>query len=121
MKYLPLICLLFLFGCKSNIPSESISQSIINDLNAHQQAISVLDKQTSKECKTDAFLASLNALKSQTDSIAGQIKSVNNACKVEKEVLEEKIFTRDILIMVLIGVLVLLLFFWVKFKKILSI
>ena len=118
MKYwLGWILIPLLVGCKSTIPSESITNGVIQDLNAHQQAIQVLDKQTAKECRTDAFLASLNALKAQTESIAGQVKSISKACDIEKALLEEKITIRDILITVLIGVLVLVMFFWVRFRK----
>jgi len=117
MKYLPLICLLFLASCKSTVPSETLTNSVINDLNAHQQAIEVLDKQTTKECKTDAFLASLNALKTQTESIANQVKSISETCKNEKLVLEKEKTIKDIMIMVLLGILVLILFFWVKIRK----
>ena len=117
MKWLPIIYLLFLVGCKTAEPSQTIAQGVIKDLNAHQQAISVLDKQTSKECKTDAFLASLNALKAQTESITGQVKSISKACDTEKALLKEKITIRDILITVLIGILVLVMFFWVRFRK----
>lgn len=106
MKYITILFLLFLTACKSTIPSESIAQGVINDLNAHQQAIQVLDKQTTKECKTDAFLASLNALKQQTDSIAGQVKSINQACQTEKRVLERDITIREIIIAILFGLFV---------------
>ena len=118
MKYwLGWILIPLLVGCKSTIPSESITNGVIQDLNAHQQAIQVRDKQTAKECRTDAFVASLNALKAQTESIAGQVKSISKACDTEKALLEEKITIRDILITVLIGVLVLVMFFWVRFRK----
>ena len=116
MKWLPIICLLFLVGCKSTVPSESITHSVINDLNAHQQAIKTLDKQTTKECKTDAFLASLNALKTQTDSIAGQVKSISQACQTEKRVLEQSITIREIIIGILIVVTALLLYIIIKKK-----
>ena len=116
MKYLPIICLLFLVGCKSTVPSESIAHSVINDLNAHQQAIKILDKQTTKECKTDAFLATLNALKTQTDSIAGQVKSISNACQTEKRVLEQSITIREIIIGILSVVAILLLYIIIKKK-----
>ena len=117
MKYLTLACFLFLVGCKSTIPSETISQSVIKDLNAHQQAISTLEKQTSKECKTDAFIASLNAIKTQTESIAGQVKSINQACKTEKVVLEQKITIREIIICVLLAILLVFGYLFVRFKR----
>lgn len=117
MKYLVPICFLLLTACKSTIPSESIAQGVIKDLNAHQQAIVTLDKQTSKECKTEAFVASLNALKSQTESIAGQVKSISQACQTEKEVLRRDITIREIMIFVLLGVIGILVFLWIKTKK----
>lgn len=117
MRYLPLICFLLLTACKTTIPSESISNQVISDLNAHEQAIQTLEKQTTKECKTQAFMASLNALKDQTESIKGQVKSISQACKTEKVVLEQRITIRDILILVLLGILGLLLFFIIRFKR----
>lgn len=118
MKYwLGYILFFFLVGCKTTIPSESISHQVISDLNAHEQAIEVLDKQTTKECKTQVFVASLNALKDQTESIKGQVKSISQACKTEKVVLEQRITIRDILIIVLLGILGLLLFFIIRFKR----
>ena len=117
MRYLPLICLLFLLGCKSTVPSENITHAVLNDLNAHQQSISILDKQTTKECKTDAFLASLNALKSQTESIADQVKSISEACQSEKEVLKRDLTIREIMIFVLLGIIGILVFLWIRFKR----
>ena len=117
MKYLPLICFLFLIGCKSTIPSESIAKGVISDLNAHQQSINILDKQTAKECKTDAFLASLNALKSQTESIAGQVKSISQACQTEKRILEQSITIRNIVIGILLSLLLIIVFLYIRFKR----
>lgn len=114
MRWFLPICFLFLTACKSTIPSESIAHGVINDLNAHQQAISTLDKQTTKECKTDAFLTSLNALKQQTDSIAGQVKSISQACQTEKRVLERDITIREIIICVLFGLLVLVGYLFIR-------
>ena len=116
-RWILLVLILFLVGCKSTIPSETISQSVIKDLNAHQQAISTLEKQTSKECKTDAFIASLNAIKTQTESIAGQVKSISEACQSEKAVLEKEKTIKDIMILVLVGILALVLFFWIKIRR----
>jgi len=115
MKYLlGWILIPLLVGCKSTIPSESITTGVISDLNAHQQAISILDKQTTKECKTDAFMASLNALKSQTESIAGQVKSITNACQTEKRVLEQSITIRNIIIGILGSIVGLILLLIIK-------
>jgi len=117
MRYLPLICILLLSACKSTIPSESIASGVISDLNAHQQAIKVLDKQTTKECKTEAFVATLNALKQQTDSIAGQVKSISQACQTEKRVLERDITIREIIIGILATLLGIVVFLLIRFKK----
>ena len=115
MKYLlGFILIPLLVGCKTSIPSEGITNSVIKDLNAHQQAISVLDKQTSKECKTDAFVASLNALKSQTESMIGQVKSISQACKTEKVVLERDITIREIIIGILALLVGILVYLFIK-------
>lgn len=118
MKYLPIICFLFLLGCKSTVPSASIANQVIQDLNSHQKAIEQLDKQVTKECKSEAFTATLNSLKTQTDSIAGQVKSISNACNVEKQVLEEKITVRDILIISLAGIIIFLILLVLKIRRI---
>lgn len=118
MKYwLGFILIPLLVGCKSTIPSETITQTVISDLNAHKQAISTLDKQTTNGCRTDAFLASLNALKTQTESIAGQVKSISQACQTEKRVLEQKITIREIMISILVVIIVVLLFILFRFKR----
>lgn len=117
MRYLPLICFLLLTACKSTIPSESISQGVIKDLTAHQQAITNLDKQTTKECKTEAFVTALNAMKAQTESIAGQVKSISQACQTEKVVLEQKITIREIIIGVLAVLIGGLVFLLIRFKR----
>jgi len=113
-KILVLISMLFLVGCKTAVPSESIAHGVISDLNSHQQAIQTLEKQTTKECKTDAFVASLNSLKAQTESIAGQVKSISQACQTEKKVLEQSITIRNIIIGVLASVALLLAFLFIR-------
>lgn len=117
MKYLPIICFLLLLGCKSAVPSTSIANQVIKDLNNHQQAIEQLDKQVTKECKSEAFVATLNSLKSQTESISGQVKSINNACKVEKQVLEQSITIRNIIISVLCAFIAILIILRLKFGR----
>ena len=118
MRYLPIICFLFLFGCKSTTPSTSIANQVISDLNSHQKAIEQLDKQITKECKTEAFVATLNALKTQTDSIAGQVKSISQACKVEKQEIQNRIYTRDCIILFLL--IFIVGYFLIKAKIILT-
>lgn len=115
MKYwLGYILIFFLVGCKSTIPSENIAQQVVSDLNAHESAIQTLEKQTSSECKTEAFTASLNALKSQTESIKGQVKSITSSCKTEKVVLERDITIREIIIGILTVILLLIIIKKVK-------
>ena len=116
MRLLPLICLLLLTACKSTIPSESITQVVVKDLNAHKEAIQTLEKQTPKECQTDAFMLSINTLREQTDSIAGQVKSITKACQTEKVVLERDITIREIIIMVLGVVLFILGYLFIRRK-----
>lgn len=114
MRYLPLVCLLLLTACKSTIPSENIANSVISDLTAHQQAIKDLDKQTIKECKTEAFVATLNALKQQTDSIAGQVKSISQACQTEKNEILNRVHTRDCIIIIFLILLLISIYFHIK-------
>ena len=109
---------LLLSACKSTPPSEVISNTVVNGLQSHTQAISLLEKQTIPECKTDAFIANLNALKSQTENMIGQVKSISQSCQVEKQVLEKSIIIRNIVIGILATVLVLLGFLFVR-KRIL--
>ena len=117
-KYSILFAFLFLVGCKSTPPSEVISNTVVNGLQSHSQAISLLEKQTTPECKTEAFIANLNALKSQTENMVGQVKSISQSCKVEKAVLEKSITIRNIVIGILAVLLVLLGYLFVR-KRIL--
>lgn len=118
VKYSILFAFLFLVGCKSTPPSEVISNTVVNGLQSHTQAISLLEKQTTPECKTEAFIANLNALKSQTENMVGQVKSISQSCKVEKQVLEKSIIIRNIVIGILASLLVFLGFLFVR-KRIL--
>jgi len=113
--FIPFIFVL-LVGCKAVPPSEVISNTVINELQSHTQAISLLEKQTTPECKTEAFVANLNAIKSQTENMVGQVKSISQSCKVEKQVLEKSIIIRDIVIGILAGLLGLLAFLFIRKK-----
>lgn len=113
--FIPFIFVL-LVGCKAVPPSEVISNMVINELQSHTQAISLLEKQTTPECKTEAFVANLNAIKSQTENMVGQVKSISQSCKVEKQVLEKSIIIRDIVIGILAGLLGLLAFLFIRKK-----
>lgn len=114
MKYLPILCLLLLTACKTTIPSESIANSVIKDLTNHEKAIETLEKQTQKECKTELFVTSINALKAQTESISGQVKSITQACKTEKVVLEQKITIREIIIGILAFLVGIMVYLFIK-------
>lgn len=109
-----LVGFLLLAGCKSTPPSEVISNSVVNGLQSHSQAISLLEKQTTPECKTDAFIANLNALKAQTENMVGQVKSISQSCKVEKDILQKDITIRNIIIGVLSGIILLIIFVIIK-------
>jgi len=50
-----LVGFLLLAGCKAAPTSEVISNSVVNGLKSHVEAISLLEKQTTLECKTDAL------------------------------------------------------------------
>lgn len=109
-----LVGFLLLAGCKSTPPSEAISNSVVNGLQSHSQAISLLEKQTTPECKTDAFIANLNALKAQTENMVSQVKSISQSCGVEKGILQKDITIRNIIICVLAGIIVLIIFVIIK-------
>lgn len=113
-KWLFCVCFFVLFGCKSVPPSEAISNSVVNGLKTHTEAISLLEKQTTPECKTDAFIANLNALKAQTENMVGQVKSISQSCKVEKDILQKDITIRNIIIGVLSGIILLIIFVIIK-------
>lgn len=109
-----LIGFLLLAGCKATPTSEVISNTVVNGLQSHVEAISLLEKQTTPECKTDAFIANLNALKAQTENMVGQVKSISQSCKVEKDVLQKTIENRNIIIGVLVFILGFVLFLSIK-------
>lgn len=72
-----ILMLVLLFGCaKQPVPSESITNGAISTANAIEQSLS-------EGCKTEGIKMQLFALKSQ-------INSINEACKVEKGVIEEE-------------------------------
>lgn len=114
MKKLLLVCFLLLSGCKTTPPSEVISNTVVNGLQSHVEAIDLLEKQTTPECKTDAFIANLNALKSQTENMMGQVKSISQSCAAEKKVIEKDVQIRNIIIGVLIAILGLILFLFIR-------
>ena len=109
-----LVGFLLLAGCKATPPSEAISNTVVSGLQSHVEAISLLEKQTTPECKTDAFIANLNALKAQTENMVGQVKSISQSCKIEKDVLNRDITIRNIVIGILAGILILIAFLFIR-------
>lgn len=114
MRKLFLLLFLILPACKATPPSEAISNSVVSGLQSHVEAIILLEKQTTPECKTDAFVANLNALKAQTENMVGQVKSISQSCKVEKGILQKDITIRNIIIGVLSGIILLIIFVIIK-------
>ena len=117
MKYLPIICLLFLVGCKTTVPSQAITNNAIKELNGVTEVVNNIKETTKDECRTAALVANLDAIKTQVDSVSGQIKNIELSCRTEKAVLEKEKTIRDILIVCLIAVLCLMLFFIIRFKR----
>ena len=113
-KLICIVGILALFGCKSVPPSEAISNSVVNGLKTHTEAIYLLERQTTPECKTDAFIANLNALKTQTENIVGQVKSIGESCKVEKDLLQSQIDIRNLIIGILSAIIGLILFIFIR-------
>lgn len=109
-----LVGFLLLAGCSATPTSEVISNSVVNGLKSHVEAISLLEKQTTPECKTDAFIANLNALKAQTENMVGQVKSISQSCSVEKGILQKDITIRNIIIGILAGIIILIIFVIIK-------
>lgn len=107
---------LLLSACKTTAPSEVISNTVVSGLKSHTEAIDLLEKQTTTECKTDSFIANLNALKAQTENLVGQVKSISQSCKTEKQVIYQGITIRNIIIGVLAGILGLIVFLFLKKK-----
>lgn len=114
---LVLLCgiLICVSACTSKVPSEVISNTVINELQSHSQVISLLEKQTKPECKTEAFIANLNAIKSQTENLVGQVKSISQSCKIEKKEIENRVYIRDCFIVILL--LVIAFFIYIRIKK----
>lgn len=105
MRYLLLF--LFLSACSTVDPSKAITENAIIGLTDIEKSVSRIESQTEKECLTDALKSNLEALRSQTKIISGQIESISLSCQTEKQVLEEKITVREVLIG-LLGFIVLL-------------
>ncbi len=106
MKALVLIIGMFLAGCAVEAPSQAIVENTQREVAAVQEAVKKIEQQTPSECKTDVFLANLEAINRQVTSIGGQIESIGLSCQTEKAVLEERITTREMVIVALFLVIV---------------
>ena len=102
------ICFLLLTGCAAKEPSQLIVENTQREVVAVQETVKKIEAQTPPECKTDVFLANLEAINRQVAGIGGQIESIGLSCQTEKQVLEERIVARNGVIFGL-GVLVLVL------------
>ena len=102
------LAFVLLTGCSNIDPSQAITENAVKGLTDIEKSVERIEKQTKEECKTDALVSNLEALKSQAKIISGQVESISMSCQTEKQVLEEKITVRDTLIG-LLGLLVLLL------------
>ena len=90
-----------LAGCAAKAPSEAIVENTRRDVVAVQETVKKIEAQTPPECKTDVFLANLEAINRQVTTIGGQIESIGLSCQTEKAVLEERITAREMVIVVL--------------------
>lgn len=100
-RWLVCIGFLLLAGCAAKAPSEAIVENTQRDVVAVQETVKKIEAQTPPECKTDVFLANLESIKRQVTTIGGQIESIGLSCQTEKQVLEERITTREMVIVVL--------------------
>lgn len=100
MKILILLAFL-LAGCAAKSPSQAIVENTRRDVVAVQETVKKIESQTPPECKTDVFLANLEAINRQVTTIGGQIESIGLSCQTEKAVLEERITTREMMIVAL--------------------
>lgn len=109
--------LCFLFGCSSNIPSETITNNAIRDLTSITSDLDNTLVSLPKECQNDAVRASFGTIKARVNSVEGQVKTISLACQSEKNVLEEKIINRNLIIAFLFAIIVLLVYVLFRFIR----
>ena len=115
MKNIFAIIIMFLItSCSSNIVSDAVADGAVADVKEINKIVERIEKQTKEECKTEALISNLESLKSQTTSISSQIKNIKQACATEKKVLEQKIITRNIIILFATIVVVFLLYILIR-------
>ncbi len=100
-----LLCAFALIGCTTKTPSQSIVENAQQEIVSIQETVKKIELQTPAACKTELFMANLEAVNRQISSIGGQIESIGLSCQTEKRVLEERIIARNMAIvcMLLIG------------------
>lgn len=120
MKYCFLFLPLFLTACASKAPSDAIIENTRKEVAAVQEVVKRIEKQTPAECKTDVFLANLEAINRQVSSIGGQLESIGLSCQTEKkamrEIYEQKVLKRNVIIGVLLLIIAIILLYIKKGK-----
>ena len=112
-----LLCAILLCSsCSSTVVSDSIANNAIKELNGVTQAVQHIQATTPAECMSNALTANLNAIKTQVESVSGQIKNISLACTTEKQVLENKITIRELIIGILAAIIGLFIFIFVRRK-----
>ncbi len=114
--FFSLFIILLLAGCAGKAPSVAIMETAQKEVAAVQKTVERLEKTTPPECKTDVFLANLEVIKTQMTVFNDQLENMNTACKTEKQVLEEKISKRNIIIGFLAVIIGLMVALWVRKK-----
>ena len=104
-----------LAGCAAKAPTQAIVENTRREVAVVQETVKKIEAQTPAECKTDVFLANLEAINRQVTTIGGQIESIGLSCQTEKQVLEERITTREMVIVALF--LVIFGLVWIVLRR----
>ena len=91
-----------LTGCTT--ASEAITDVIKDDVKVIEKQIDVVEVSLPKECKTPVITAQLDLLKDNIKTISNKADSVELYCKVEKDVLNQRISKLHIIIGVLFAI-----------------
>lgn len=117
MKLIILILFgLILAGCAGKAPSEALVESTRQEVSAVQKTVKKIELLTPAACKTELFMTNLESIERQISSIDGRIESIGQSCRVEKEVLEERIKVREMAIACLMLIIVGLGFVLIRRK-----
>lgn len=90
--------LLLLAACGSVSTSDIIVKDARKTVSEVRTAIKAVEQSVTPDCRTDAFSARLDGLIQRVDSLGSAVETVGNACNTEKQVLKEKLATRDVII-----------------------